>query len=257
MKEKEYLELYYKEDSIELKDILNLIFKGKFIILAATIICTAAALWYATSKPVTYTTKAEFAQQGGIFMAGDKIAKSYEFNENLAKNDTLKTLYSESNKGKEASKENITDWAKSMVTVKAEELNTTVNDYVRKITFTATGSSEKQVVDLINAYKNTMDLTMTQEKTRYYDDRIKELDKKLEILKDMKASETSYSFTVDEISRMKLEKESAKLLTPVGSLDKIDEIVPSKKKYGVMGLAGGVILGLAIVFGWDFLKNVK
>lgn len=257
MKEKEYLQTYYKEDSIELRSILSLIWKSKFIILAITVICTAVAFWYSGSKPKSYTTKSEFVQEGSLFMGADNIAKSQEFEKNLSKNEVLRGLYKEVNKSSNPTDEDIVKWVKPLVVVSAEELSTTINDYARKITITATGQSEKQLVDLLNVYKNTMDITMTEAKNSYYDKRIKDLDRRLEILKEMNASQESYTYTIDEIARVKLDKENVKLLRPIGTLDKIEENAVSKKKYIIMGFGGGLLLGLAVVFGLDFLKDIK
>lgn len=257
MKEKEYLEQYYKEDSIEFKSILNIVAKSKFIILAITVACTVAAFAYAKAKPETYAFKSEFAQVGTLFMPADKIVASEEFKKNLANSEELKGLYTEGTEGAKASDEEIVKWAQSKVTVSSEALNTTINDSGRKVTIAANGKDEKQVVDLVNVYKNTIDLTMTEEKNNYYDEKINSLNRKLEVLKGMNASEDSYSFTLDEISRMKLEKEDVKLLSPINTQNKVEVLSPSVKKYGFMGFAGGLILGLALVFGLDFLKGLR
>lgn len=257
MKEKEYMKQYYKEDSVELKSLLTLIWRSKFIILAVTIICTAGAVWYAGSKPKTYTTKTQFIQEGSLFMSADHIAKSQEFEKNLSKSQVLRDLYIEKKGVKNPTDVEVVNWAKSLVTVSAENLSATINDYAKKITLSATADSEKQLADLVNVYKNTLDATMTEGKDIYYDKRIKDLERRSQILKEMNASEVAYAYTVDEIARVKLERENVKLLSPLGSLDKIDEVAISKKKYVVMGFGGGLILSLAAIFLWDLLKDTK
>lgn len=257
MKEKDYLEKYNEEDSIELKSIINLILKNKFLIIGITLALTVVALGYTMTKPKKYTNSAELIQEVNIFSTADKIASSNEFIKNLGENQSIRELYS-----KDGSKTNIEPeamrlWLQGKVNVSATNLDTTVNRNQRKMVITVNGDEPKEVIALRDAYISTMNSTIEKEKNTYYDEKLADLTRKLEILKDMKAPEEALSSTLDDIALMKLEKEKAKGLTPSKVTDEVQAVTLSKKKYGVMGFGGGLVLSLALIFGFDFLKGLK